>query len=57
MPYIAEHKKSCQDRNRYLITREVVEVVDRRGSILNNTDRGKVISERCASCDAPAKWK
>lgn len=57
MPYVAEHRKSCKDKNRYKITREVVEFEDRRGAIVNNADRGKVISVRCASCNAPAEWK
>lgn len=57
MPYKAEHKASCKDRNRYIITREVVEIEDRRGVILSNTDRGKVISIQCESCRALAVWK
>lgn len=57
MPYVAEHKESCKDKSRYIITRKVEEFVDKRGSIVNNSDRGEVISERCASCNAPAKWK
>jgi len=57
MPYVAEHKESCKDKNRYVRTRKVKEFVDRRGVIVNNTDRGVIISERCASCDAPANWK
>lgn len=57
MPYVAEHSETCKDKNRYKITREVVVFEDRRGVIVNNTDRGKVISVRCASCNAPAEWK
>lgn len=57
MPYMAEHKESCKDKNRYLVTREVVEVEDRRGAIINNCDRGKVISILCESCKAHAVWK
>ncbi len=55
MPYVAEHKKSCKDKDRYIIAREVVEFENRAGSILDNSDRGKVISVRCASCNATAK--
>ena len=57
MPYVAEHKESCQDKSRYIIVREVKEIVHKRGAIFDNSDRGVVISERCASCGAPAKWK
>lgn len=57
MTYVAEHKESCKDKNRYIITREVKEFVDKRGAIVDNSDRGVVISERCANCSAPAKWK
>ena len=57
MPYVAEHKASCKDKSRYLVTREVVEIEDRRGAIINNRDRGKVISILCESCKAPAVWK
>jgi len=57
MPYVAEHGKFCKDKNRYKITREVVEFENRLGSIVNNTDRGKVLSVRCASCNARAEWK
>lgn len=39
MAYVAEHKASCKDKSRYLVTREVVEIEDRRGAIINNRDR------------------
>lgn len=57
MPYKCEHKASCKDKDRYMITREVVEIENRRGSIVNNSDRGKIISIQCESCHAPAVWK
>jgi len=57
MPYEADHKESCKNQNRYIVTRQVDEVENRDGSILSNTDRGEIISRRCASCGAPAKWK
>ena len=57
MPYVAEHKESCKNKDRYVITREVKEIESRRGSVCDNSDRGVVISEKCANCGAPAKWK
>lgn len=57
MPYKAEHKASCANQGRYAVTRHVVEIEDRRGVILDNSDRGKVVSVECASCGAPAEWK
>lgn len=57
MPYVAEHKAFCRNKSRYLVIREVVEVEDRRGVIISNTDRGKIISILCESCEAPAAWK
>lgn len=57
MPYVAEHKESCKDKTRYAITRTVTEIETVGGAICDNSDRGVVISKRCASCDAPAKWK
>lgn len=57
MPYVAEHEKSCQNKDRYLIIREVMVIEHRRGSILDNSDRGKVISVICENCKAPAVWR
>ena len=57
MPYVAKRKASCKDKSRYLITREIVEIEDRRGAILDNSDRGKVMLVICESCKAPAHWK
>lgn len=57
MPYVADHEKSCKDKNRYVITRKMVVIEDRRGVILSNSDRGEVLSVRCESCNAPAEWK
>lgn len=56
MPYQANHKVSCKDRDRYQITREVVEFENKSGSIVDNKDRGKILSICCASCGAPAEW-
>lgn len=57
MPYTAEHKIQCKDQNRYLITRQVKVFVNRRGSVVDNSDQGVDISVQCASCGALARWK
>jgi hypothetical protein len=30
--YVAEHDKFCKDKNRYIVIREVKEIVNRRGA-------------------------
>lgn len=59
MPYVAEHKESCKNKDRYIIRSEIVVIENRRGAILDNSDRGrgKTLSIQCESCHAPAKWK
>ena len=57
MPYKVEHKASCENKNRFIVRREVFQIEDRRGVILSNNDPGKVLSIICESCRAPAVWK
>ncbi len=57
MPYVAEHEISCKDKNRYITVRVKIEIENLQGAILDNSDPGWVSSAKCASCNAPAKWK
>ena len=57
MPYVANHRESCRDQNRYKVIRLVLVIEDRRGVILNNSDRGEDISVSCENCNAPAEWE
>ena len=56
VPYQADHEESCEDKSRYIINRVKIEVVNSKGSILDNSDPGWVMSTRCGGCNALAKW-
>ncbi len=57
MPYKAEHKEWCEIKNCYAVTREVEIIEDKRGVVINNSDKGVVTSVRCKSCGSPAIWE
>jgi hypothetical protein len=55
--WFAKHKTNCQNKDRYIVTREVTTKENRRGAIVDNSDSGFVTSVKCADCHAPAQWK
>jgi hypothetical protein len=57
MPYIAKHKPTCQNKDRYTITRTIQTKENRAGAIVDNHDIGFITEIKCSDCHAPAQWR
>jgi formate-dependent nitrite reductase cytochrome c552 subunit len=55
--YVAKHRPSCENNDRYIVIREVKVKENRHGAVVDNSDPGIVTSVKCADCHAPAHWK
>jgi hypothetical protein len=57
MSYVAKHKPTCQNKDRYTIIRTIRVKENRRGVIVDNSDVGFITSIECTDCHAPAQWR